>query len=63
MRTGICYYVLRYCLLMLFAQQVVNGLNGIEGAKGNLDKYGAPVAHGTIPKAWQLEGLELFTSL
>ena len=49
-------------LLMLFAQQVVNGLNRIEGAQGNLDKYGAPVAHGTIPEAWQLEGLELLTS-
>jgi hypothetical protein len=48
---------------MLFAQQVVNGLNGIEGAQGNLDKYGAPVAHSTIPQTWQLESLELFTSL
>ena len=63
MRTGICYLFNDIFLLMLFAQQVVNGLNGIEGAQGNLDKYGAPVAHGTIPQTWQLESLELFTCL
>jgi hypothetical protein len=48
---------------MLFAQQIINSLNGIEGAQGNLNKYGTPVAHGTIPEAWQLEGFKLLNSL
>jgi hypothetical protein len=35
---------------MLFAEQIIDRLNGIEGAEGHFNEDGAPVAHGTIPK-------------
>lgn len=41
------------------AKQVVDGLDGIKGRRGNFDKDGVPVAHCTVPKAGELEGAEV----
>ena len=46
------------CGLMLWAQQIVDGFDGIEGAQGNLDEEGVPVTHGAVPEAGQFKGLE-----
>ena len=48
---------------MLFSQQVVDSLHRIEGLKWNLHEYGIPVAHGTIPQSWKLEGLQFLAVL
>ena len=42
----------RVALLVLVAQQVVDGLYRVEGAEGNLYEDGAPVAHGAVPESW-----------
>ena len=49
--------------LMLVAEQIIHGLHWVEGTQRNLNKYGVPVAHCTIPKTWQLECLEILTVL
>ena len=49
--------------LVLWAQEVVDGLHGIEGGEGHFDHQGAPVAHGAVPKTRQLECSELFAVL
>ena len=36
-------------LLMLIAQQIVDGLDGIEGAEGNFYENRIPVAHSSVP--------------
>ena len=36
---------------MLFAQQVVDGFDGVEGGQGHFDKEGDPVGHGSVPEA------------
>ena len=46
---------------MLVAQEIVDRLDGIEGAEGNLYEDGAPVAHSAVPKTWEFEGLEFLT--
>ena len=48
---------------MLLAKEVVDGLHGVERAKGNLYEDGVPVAHGTIPQSGQFESLELLAIL
>ena len=48
---------------MLFTEQVIDCLHGVEGAKGNLYEDGVPVAHSTIPQSWQLKGLEFLAVL
>ena len=48
---------------MLWAQEVVDGLDGIEGAQGNFYKESVPVTHCTVPKAGQLKCLELASVL
>ena len=48
---------------MLFAQQVVDGLHGIEGAERHFHEDGVPVAHGSIPQAGQLQGFQLLAVL
>ena len=37
--------------LMLWTEQVVDGLHGVERAEGNFYEDGTPVAHGTVPEA------------
>ena len=44
---------------MLFAEEIVDGLHRIEGSEGNFYEDCAPVAHGSIPETWQLEGFQL----
>ena len=39
---------------MLFAEQVVDGFDGIEGGKRNLDEEGDPVGHGAVPQSGEL---------
>ena len=48
---------------MLGAEQVVDGLDGIEGGEGYLDEERQPVAHGAVPQAWQLQGEKLAAAL
>ena len=48
--------------LMLRAEQVVDRLDGIEGAERNLYEQSVPVTHGTVPQAGQFQSLE-FTSV
>ena len=48
---------------MSLAQQVVDGLHGVEGLDGHLDKDGVPVAHRAIPQARQLQGLDVHAVL
>ena len=50
-------------LLVLLAQQVVDGLHRIEGAQWHFYEDGIPIAHSTIPKAWQLECFQFLTAL
>ena len=50
-------------LLMLLAQEVVHRLDGVEGAEADFNEDGAPVAHGTVPKAGEFEGLEFASAL
>ena len=54
---------LLFILLMLVAQQVVDRLHWIECRQGHLDEDSRPVAHSTIPQAWQLQCLQLLTTL
>ena len=49
--------------LMLVAEQIVHGLHWVECAERNLYEYGVPVAHRTIPKTRQLQGLQVLTVL
>ena len=44
-------------------KQVVDSLDRIEGQQINVHKYGVPVGHRAIPKARQLEGLQLLAVL
>ena len=48
---------------MLLTKQVIDGLNGIECSERNLNKDCVPIAHGTIPKSWQLKCLEFLAVL
>lgn len=51
---------------MLFAEQVVDGFDRVEGGDGDLDEEGDPVGHGSIPQAGEflrLEGLGAFALL
>ena len=47
-----------FLLLVLVAQEVVHRLHGIKGGEGYLYEDGVPLAHGTIPQAGELEGIE-----
>ena len=49
--------------LMLVAEQIVHGLHRVECAQRNLYEYCVPVTHRTIPKTWQLQGLQVLTVL
>ena len=42
------------------AEQVVDGLDGVEGLGGNCDEYRVPVRHRAVPKAGQLERLDRY---
>ena len=44
--------------LVLWAQQVVDRLDGIERRQGHLHHQRVPVAHCSVPQAWQFEGLQ-----
>ena len=46
-------------LLMLRTKQVVDSLNRVEGLDRYLNEDCVPIAHGTIPQAWQLERFQL----
>lgn len=48
---------------MHWTEEVIDSLNWVEGKKVNVNEYGVPVAHSTIPEAWELESLELLTAL
>ena len=37
------------------AEEVVDGLDGVEGGDGDFDKDGGPVAHGAVPQAGEFE--------
>jgi hypothetical protein len=41
-----------FYLLMLFTQQIVDGLYWVEGTKRYFYEDGTPIAHCTIPKTW-----------
>ena len=43
---------------MLFAEEVVDGLDRVEGGHGNLDKEGDPVGHGAVPEAGEFLRLD-----
>ena len=43
---------------MLLAEEVVDGLDGVEGGDGDLDEEGNPVGHGAVPEAGQLLRLD-----
>ena len=43
--------IMSLSLLMLFAQQVVDGLHRIEGRERNFNEDCVPVAHRTIPQS------------
>ena len=49
--------------LMLWTQQVVDGLHRVEGGERHFHKDCVPVAHGAIPKTWKFESLEFFSVL
>ena len=46
------------CLLMHVAQEVVDGLHGVEGRERHLHEHRVPVAHGAVPQSGQLEGFQ-----
>ena len=48
---------------MLFSQQIVDSLNGVEGLKRNFNEDRTPVAHSTIPKTGKLKSLQFATIL
>ena len=50
-------------LLVLLAQQVIDGLHGIEGGKGYFHEYRTPVTHGSVPQTGKLQCLQFFSSL
>lgn len=50
--------VRRLCL-MGGAEEIVDGLDGVEGVNGYFDKDSVPVGHCTVPQAWQLKGTEI----
>ena len=50
-------HILSEKLLVGPAQEVVDGLDGVEGLDGHLDEDGVPVAHGSVPKAGELQGI------
>ena len=41
------------------AEQVVDGLHGVERREGNFHEDGVPVAHGAVPEAGELHGAQL----
>ena len=41
------------------AQQVVDGLDGVEGSSGHFDEHRIPVRHGAVPEAGEFESLDL----
>ena len=41
------------------AEEVVDGLHGVEGADGHFNEDGVPVGHGAVPQAGELEGAEV----
>jgi len=47
------------CGLVLRAEEVVDGLDGVEGGEGNLYEDGVPVTHGAVPETGKFKGLEL----
>ena len=49
--------------LMLRAQEVVDGFDGVEGRERHFDHDGVPVAHGAVPEAWQLQSLQFLAVL
>ena len=50
-------------LLMLFAQQVVDGFHRIKRTQGHFYENCVPVAHRTVPQARKFESLEVFPVL
>ena len=38
---------------MLFAEQIVDGLHGVECGQRHLDEEGDPVGHSAVPQSWQ----------
>ena len=48
---------------MLLAQQIVNGLYGVEGRERNLHHQCVPVAHGTVPETGKFKCLECAAGL
>ena len=57
-----CYVLVPSGRLMLGAEQVVDGLDGVEGGQGNFNENGVPVTHGAVPQSWKLKGFQ-FTSV
>ena len=45
-------------LQVFLAEEVVDGLDGIEGGDGDLDEEGDPVGHGAVPESGELLRLE-----
>ena len=43
---------------MLLAEEVVDGLDGVEGGYGYLNEEGDPVGHGSVPETGELLRLE-----
>ena len=48
----------RLSFAVLFAEQVVDGLDGVEGGQGHFDEDGVPVGHGSVPQAGKFLRLE-----
>ena len=48
----------RSAFAVLFTEEVVDGLDGVEGGDGHLDEEGDPVGHGAVPESGELLRLE-----
>ena len=62
------FVVLRYLhctivLLMCVAEEIVDSLHWVEGLKWNFYEDCVPIAHGAIPKTWELKCLKVLAVL
>jgi len=48
---------------VLFAKQIIYGLDGVECDKGHFHENGIPVSHGSIPESWEFKSFEFIPVL